>query len=219
MPGHEVAHADGAHHAVGEQLLERPVGLEGAVEGRGQGLLQEQQVEPVDAELPGALVEGAQRRVLAVVGDPDLRLDEHLGADESAAPDTLADLALVGVGRRGVDETVPGGDRGLDGADRLLRGALEDAESQGRDLDPVVQLDERIPSGHSLSPLVLLHLVRISTYRFVSFVAVFFILLFTFDYKGFGIGDGKTRLANYCIILQKLCAWRDAKWPRGSIKL
>jgi hypothetical protein len=58
--------------------------------------------------------------------------------------------------------------------------------------------------------------LRISSYRFISFVAVFFILLFTFDYKGFGIGDGKTRLENYCIILQKLRVWREAKRQRGS---
>jgi hypothetical protein len=30
--GHEVAHANRAHSAVGEQLLERPICLEGAVE-------------------------------------------------------------------------------------------------------------------------------------------------------------------------------------------
>jgi hypothetical protein len=55
--GHEVADADRADLAVGEECLERPVGVEGAVEGRGQRLVQEQQVDLVDAELAGALVE------------------------------------------------------------------------------------------------------------------------------------------------------------------
>jgi hypothetical protein len=76
--GHEVADADGADLAVGEELLERPVGVEGAVGGRGQRVMQEQQVDLVDAQLAGALVESAQRSVVAVVGDPELRLDEDL---------------------------------------------------------------------------------------------------------------------------------------------
>jgi hypothetical protein len=68
--GHEVAHADRADPALGEESLERPVGVEGAVEGRGQRLVQEQQVDLVDAELAGALVERVQRGVVAVVADP-----------------------------------------------------------------------------------------------------------------------------------------------------
>jgi hypothetical protein len=47
--GIKVAHTDGAHLAVGEERLERPVGVEGAVEGRGQCVMQKQQVELIDA--------------------------------------------------------------------------------------------------------------------------------------------------------------------------
>ena len=108
MLGHEVADADGADLAVGEQLLERPVGVEGAVERRGQRLVQDQQVDLVDAELAGALVERVQGRVVAVVADPDLRLDEHLVAVDAGPADGLADLALVAVRGGGVDVPVAG---------------------------------------------------------------------------------------------------------------
>jgi hypothetical protein len=70
--------------------------------------VQDEQVDLVDTELAGALVEGVQRGVVAVVADPDLGLDEHVGPAHARAADALADLALVGVGRRGVDEAVPG---------------------------------------------------------------------------------------------------------------
>jgi hypothetical protein len=58
---HEIAHPDGAHLAVGEQRLQGAVGLERPVERRRQRLVQNQQVDLVDAELAGALVERVQR--------------------------------------------------------------------------------------------------------------------------------------------------------------
>ncbi len=64
----------------------------------------------------------------AVVGDPDLGLDENVGPAESGAADRLADLALVAVSRRSVDKPVTGGQRGLDSGDRLIRRRLEDPE-------------------------------------------------------------------------------------------
>ena len=67
--GHEVAHADRAD-AVGEQLLERPVRVGDRVEGGWDRLVEDEQVEPVDAELAGALVERVQGLVVAVVADP-----------------------------------------------------------------------------------------------------------------------------------------------------
>ena len=48
---HEVADPDGAHLAVVEQRLQRPVRLQGLVELRRQRLVQDQQVDLVDAEL------------------------------------------------------------------------------------------------------------------------------------------------------------------------
>ena len=78
--GHEVADPDRADLAVGQQRLQRLVGADGEVELARQRLVQDQQVDLVDAELAGALVEGVQRLVVAVVGDPDLGLDEDLRA-------------------------------------------------------------------------------------------------------------------------------------------
>jgi hypothetical protein len=120
MGGHEVADADGADLAVGEQGLQRAVGLDGEVEACGQGLVEQEEVDLVDAELAGALVEGVQSGVVAVVGDPGLGLDEDVGAVESGAADGFADLTLVAVGGGGVDEPVAGGQCGLDGGDRLV---------------------------------------------------------------------------------------------------
>jgi hypothetical protein len=101
--------------------------------------VQDEQVDLVDTELAGALVEGVQRGVVAVVADPDLGLDEHVGPAHARAADALADLALVGVGRRGVDEAVPDAKCSLDRLDRLLRRGLEDAEAEGGHHNPVVQ--------------------------------------------------------------------------------
>ena len=139
--GHEVAHADRAHLAVREQLLERAVRVERALERRRQRLVQEQQVELLDAELADALVERVQRGVVAVVADPDLRLDEDLVAGDAGATNAFADLALVGVRGRGVDQPVAGCEGRFDGATVVGRRALKDAEAEGRQFDAVVQRD------------------------------------------------------------------------------
>ena len=59
------------------------VSLKRAVERRGQRLVEDQQVDLLDAELARALLEPVQRLVVAVVGYPDLRLHEDLGAVEA----------------------------------------------------------------------------------------------------------------------------------------
>jgi hypothetical protein len=78
------------------------VGVEGAVERGRQCLVEDEQVDLVDAELAGALVEGVQGLVVAVVGDPDLGLDEDLGSVDTGAADGLAECTLwpVAAGRR-----------------------------------------------------------------------------------------------------------------------
>jgi hypothetical protein len=58
--------------------LQGAIGLERALERRGQRLVEDQQVDLLDAELARALLEPVQRLVIAVVGDPDLGLQEHL---------------------------------------------------------------------------------------------------------------------------------------------
>ena len=99
--------------SVGEQLLERPVRVEGDLEAAWHGLVQQEQVDLLDAELLRALVERVQRCVVPVVADPHLRLDEHLVAVDAGAPECLADLSLVAVGSGCVDVAVTLGDRGL----------------------------------------------------------------------------------------------------------
>ena len=140
---HEVADADRADLAVREQRLERPVGLEGPVERAGQGLVEDQQVDLLDAELSGALLEPVQCLVVAVVGDPDLGLEEDVGAVEAGSADRVADLALVAVGGGRIDVAVAVTQRRLDGGGGLLRRALEHAQAEGGHRDAVVQLQGR----------------------------------------------------------------------------
>jgi hypothetical protein len=106
MIGHEVADPGRPHPTVGEQCLQRAVRLQCQVEPGGQRLVQDQQIDPVDAELAGTLVEGVQGRLVAVVTDPDLGLDEHLGPVHTGATNSLARLALVAVRGRGVDVAI-----------------------------------------------------------------------------------------------------------------
>jgi hypothetical protein len=77
----EVAHADRSDLAVALQRLKRLLSLDGQLEGVGKRLVKDEQVYVVDAELGGALVERVQGLVISVVTDPDLGLDEDLGAD------------------------------------------------------------------------------------------------------------------------------------------
>jgi hypothetical protein len=84
-----------------------------------------------------------QRLVVAVVADPDLGLDEHLGAVDGVGGDRFADLTLVAVGGGGVDMAVAGVQRGGHGVARLVRRSLEDAESEGGDRDVVVERQGR----------------------------------------------------------------------------
>ena len=140
--GHEVADADRAHLAVGQQLLQRPVGADGELELVRQGLVQDQQVDLVDAELAGALVEGMPSLVVAVVGDRDLGLDEDLRTSEARAADGLPHLTLVTLRRRRIDVPVAGGQRHLDGGKGLVRRRLEDTEPESRNLHAVVQCQQ-----------------------------------------------------------------------------
>src|SRR3954468_19790339 len=117
--------------------------------------MKDEQVDLLDAELGCALLEPVQRLVVAVVGDPDLGLQEYLGAVEARGAHRVADLALVAVGGGRVDQAVAVAQRGLDGGGGLLGRALEDAEAESRHLDAVVQLQGRdCCRGHRCGPLV-----------------------------------------------------------------
>ena len=101
--------------------------------------MEDEQVDLVDAELAGALVERVQRLLVAVVADPDLGLEEHLFARDGGVADSLADLAFVAIGGGGVDVTVAGLEGGGDGVACLLGRGLEDAEADRGHPDPVVE--------------------------------------------------------------------------------
>ena len=127
---HEVRDADRARAAGGEHLLDRLVCADGAVELARHRVVQQEEVDVVDAEPPQAAVEADECLVVAVVADPELGDDEDLAAVDRGASDPLADLALVAVCGGGVEERVAVRDRGLDRNGRLLRRALEDAEAE-----------------------------------------------------------------------------------------
>ena len=98
-----------------------------------------QQVDVLDTELSGRLVEGVQRGVVAVVGDPDLGLEEDLVAGQAGGGERTADAGLVAVHRGGVDVAVAGLQRDPNGRNELLRRSLVDAEAEGQHLHAVVQ--------------------------------------------------------------------------------
>lgn len=82
--GGEVADADGPHPAIGEQFLQRAVGGHRLLEVADVGLVKDEEIEPFDPELADGLLEGVQGLVPAVVGDPDLGLEEDVLALDSA---------------------------------------------------------------------------------------------------------------------------------------
>jgi hypothetical protein len=103
--------------------------------------VQDQQVQPVDAKLAGALVERVQGGVVAIVADPDLRLEEHLVAGDAGATDAFADLTLVEVRGGRVDMTVAEAEGLLDRGGRDIGRGLEDPEPDGRHLHTVIEGD------------------------------------------------------------------------------
>src|SRR5438270_11118712 len=138
---HAVADPDGADLAVREQGLQGAVSIQGPLERRRQRLVQEQQVDLVDAELAGALVEAVQRLVVAVVADPNLGLQEDVRAFQAGTLYRLADLALVSVACRRVDEAVAAFECRPDGVAGFVRGRLEDSKTERGHVDTVVESD------------------------------------------------------------------------------
>ncbi len=136
---HEVADPDRSHLPVGEQRLQGAVGLQGRLELRGQRLVQDEQVDLVDAELAGALLEPVQGLVVAVVADPDLGLQEHLGPVQVRLRDCFPDLPLVAIRGGGVDVAVAGLQGRRDRIPGLIGRSLEHAKTEGGQGDVVVQ--------------------------------------------------------------------------------
>jgi hypothetical protein len=112
--------------------------LERSVRRRRERLMEDQQVDLLDVELSGALLERVQRFVVSVVADPDLCFHEHVGAVNVQAVDRFADLALVAVSRGGVDVPIPSVERSAHGVtvsswlDGRTRISLSDT-SRGRE--------------------------------------------------------------------------------------
>ena len=101
--------------------------------------MQDQQIDLVDTELAGALLEAVQRLVVAVVADPDLGLQEDLRAVQPRNAERFSDLPLVAVGSGGVNVSVASRERRLDRGSGLVSGCLEHAQTQRGQLDAVVQ--------------------------------------------------------------------------------
>ena len=141
--GAEVRDADGARPAVGEERLGRLVGADRVLEVGRHRMMQQIEVDVVDAQPAQAGVEADLRGVVAVVAHPQLGGDEDLVAGDAGAADALADLALVVVGGGRVDQPVAVTQRGLDGGGGLLGRALEDAQAEGGHRDAVVQRQGR----------------------------------------------------------------------------
>ncbi len=141
LVGHEVRHPDRTHPAIGVELFQRAVSAQGAVEALGQGLVEQEQVDLVDAELLGGLLEPVEGLVVAVVADPQLRLDEHLTPVKTGVPDGVADTGLVAVGGGGVDVPIPDPQRLRHCGRGLLGRRLEDPEPERGQRDLIVQSD------------------------------------------------------------------------------
>lgn len=147
--GEEVGHADGAHPAVREELLERLVRVHVTVAG-GQRPVDEVQVQVVQTELLQRGVERAERRVVPLVAVPELGGDEDVVAGHAGGGDGLAGALLVAVDRRCVDAAVPGLQRGGDRLLRLVVRHLPDTEAQLGHLHAVVEDDRGDLAAHEL---------------------------------------------------------------------
>ena len=119
MIGHEVADANRAHLAVSEQFLEGSVCVEREIETARQRLVQEEQVETINAKLARALVEGVQRGVGTVVANPNLRFEEYVSAGDARPADVRVafqpDQVLVEVTDEGVEPAVADNQQMLSG--------------------------------------------------------------------------------------------------------
>jgi len=132
---HEVADPDSADLALGEEGLEGAVGLQGPLERRGERLVEDQEVDLLDAEPSGAFGEAVQGLLVAIVADPDLGLQEDVRPVHLRGADRLADLALTAVGGGGVDVAEAGIECGRDGVPGLV-GRRREASGRRRGRGP-----------------------------------------------------------------------------------
>jgi hypothetical protein len=130
MVGVEVADPDGADSPIRQQLFGGLVFSQGLFECPRHRPVQQVQVEVVEPELAHAGVEGAQRLVVGQIRDLELGGDKQIGARDPAPGDGLADLFLIAVAGRGVDQPVPDRDGGAHRSGRLVGSNRESAEAR-----------------------------------------------------------------------------------------
>jgi len=133
--GVEVRDADRTDPAFPVEVLHRPP-LAVVVAVR---LVDQIQIEVVQAQAPKRCLERPLGVVLAGVLDPEFGGDEQLLAGNTALRDRPPYRLLVVVPGGGVDRAISGCERVADRLLRLLRRNLEHAESENRHLNPVVQ--------------------------------------------------------------------------------
>ena len=140
----EVGHTDRARTTVFLELLERlPRRNEVAVVERRQRPVNKEQVDVVVTERLERALERAPRVLGAVEAVVELARDVDLAAIKARGANGLADSPLVAVHLRRVDVPIADLERMHDGAPRLVRRDLEDAEAQLRDCLGVIQRDRR----------------------------------------------------------------------------
>lgn len=140
MLGHEIADTNGAYLAIGKEVLKGAIGIQGFVERGRQGLVQDQQIELLNAQFLGALFETVQGLVKAVIVDPNLGLDEDLIARNARAANALAHFTFIAIGGCGIDVTITDAQGFLHGIGCLVRRGLKHAKTDCRYLDTVVEL-------------------------------------------------------------------------------
>src|SRR3989441_3995419 len=127
MADRVVAHANRASEAFFVELRER---LPRFVAKAWHRPVDQVQIDVVEGQLAATPFERSQRRLVPVIAVPELRCDENLVSRNSTLPDRRADVPLVRVHFRGVDEAVSNLQGCRDGAPGLLaRGGLPDAEA------------------------------------------------------------------------------------------
>jgi hypothetical protein len=138
----EVGHPDGRDQPLLVQVLHGPPGAVVVPEG----LVDQVQVEVVEAEPGQRLGEGSLGAVLAAVLDPQLGGDEQLVPRDAAGGDGPADGLLVVVGLGGVEVAVADREGVADRLLGLVGRDLEDPEPQDRHLHAIVEGHEAHPT-------------------------------------------------------------------------
>src|SRR5665213_1589240 len=125
----EVGYADGAGSTLGVDALECLPSLDEVVH-RGQGPVDEEQVDPIHVQGDECLVEGTQGIIEGVLVVIELAGHEDLGPVDARSGNSLSYLFLVAVHLRRVEVPVADLQCGGHRFDRVSRSDLEHAEAE-----------------------------------------------------------------------------------------